>query len=178
MTKCYLTHISLEIIFPCSFWYHFTLTQYNVNRLDSRYLLGPFLFRQDFYILDFYFKCNEGTARSCRRCTGRLKESRLVWENQGLTLTLQQFEFVAERRVGTKESSGRGENGMCKVTYCLYSNSKREWARNREVVFPINGQGRPGEAFPLGKVPNPQQCTNEEKAPPRPRPCILLQADA
>lgn len=95
-----------------------------------------------------------------------------MWENQGLTLTLQQFEFVAERRVGTKESSGRGENGMCKVTYCLYSNSKREWARNREVVFPINGQGRPGEAFPLGKVPNPQQCTNEEKAPPRPRPVM------
>ena len=45
MNKWDLFYINLEAIFPCHFWYHSTLKQYNV-RLDAGFLFQIFLSRE------------------------------------------------------------------------------------------------------------------------------------
>lgn len=81
-----LSHIILEVISLCNFWYHSTLRQYNVNTLDSGYLIWLCLVSQNFYVQSLYWQMTfifiisvmRSTAGLCRRCNGCLKESRLV----------------------------------------------------------------------------------------------------
>lgn len=56
---------------------------------------------------------------------------------------------MPDKRAGMMEHSKRGGNGMCKVSFCLYSNRNGVGKKPREVSALVNEQRQPKEAFPL-----------------------------